>query len=71
MLILDGSQENNYTDGEPCVDLLVGMTSFGDEYTPEDEGPNPGVYTSIGFFREWIDCIIEGRIPKVRIHDSC
>lgn len=51
----------DYTLGEPSYDLVVGITSFG-----ENSGDTfkPGVYTSVSYFRHWIDCIIE---EKVRV----
>lgn len=52
-------------DGDPSLDRVVGITSFGvgEEYRKKIE--KPGVYTNVGFFREWIDCIVKEKMPKV------
>lgn len=64
LLILNGSS-GNHEDGDPRGDRLVGITSFGLDEVPEGEDPKPGVYTSVAFFREWIDCVMEGNITNV------
>lgn len=58
-------------DGEPSRDFLVGITSFGISEEKREQLKKPGVYTSVSFFREWIDCVIEGEIPKVRTCQFC
>eukprot|EP00210_Caulerpa_lentillifera_P005054 g4827.t1 len=53
--------DGNYSAGDPKMDLLVGITSFGPKNAKDFK---PGVYTSIGYFREWIDCVMKGKIAK-------
>lgn len=61
------SPDGDYTLGEPFSDLLVGITSFGESAG----GPfRPGVYTRIAYFRDWIDCVIEGNVCGVFLHLS-
>lgn len=51
--------DGDYTLGEATLDLVVGITSFGED----SSGPfKPGVYTSVSYFRDWIDCIIEEKV---------
>eukprot|EP01025_Chloroclados_australasicus_P000950 TRINITY_DN10312_c2_g1_i1.p1 TRINITY_DN10312_c2_g1~~TRINITY_DN10312_c2_g1_i1.p1 ORF type:complete len:578 (-),score=73.81 TRINITY_DN10312_c2_g1_i1:433-2166(-) len=47
-------------DGDPYKDVQVGITSWGPIFncTPGD-GNNPGVYTKVSNFVEWIDSVIE------------
>lgn len=49
----------DYTLGEASYDLLVGITSFGENSRVTFK---PGVYTSVSYFRDWIDCITEERV---------
>eukprot|EP00210_Caulerpa_lentillifera_P004403 g4201.t1 len=49
--------ELDYGKGSPSSDLVVGITSFG---RGPDQPFAPGVYTSIGAFKIWIDNVIEG-----------
>lgn len=54
--------DGDYTLGEASFDLLVGITSFGED---SRETFKPGVYTSVSYFRDWIDCIIEEKVPSL------
>lgn len=70
MLQLD-IPDGDYTLGEPSHDLLVGITSF--EGGSEREFV-PSVYTNVGYFRDWIDCIIEEKVCViffVVLYQSC
>lgn len=51
--------EGNHTLGDPSSDLLVGITSFGYDWSKTS---TPGVYTRIAYFRNWIDCIIANTV---------
>lgn len=55
----------HYEKGDPSLDLVVGITSFGVGEAQREKASIPGVYTSVSFFRKWIDCVTEGKIPKV------
>lgn len=41
--------------GNPALDIVVGIASFGDEDAPCAEANRPSVYTRVSKFREWID----------------
>lgn len=51
--------ENRDKDEDPQSDLIVGITSFGDN---DCEADLPGVYTRVSCYRAWIDCIMEGTV---------
>lgn len=53
--------DDDYTLGEASSDVLVGITSFGEDPA---EPFKPGVYTSVSYFRDWIDCITEEKVHK-------
>lgn len=57
LMVLDG---DNVENGGPDLDILVGITSFGEE---KDCGTSnlPGVYTRVSSFAEWIKTTIESR----------
>ena len=43
--------------GNPRLDLIVGIVSFGNGSC--GKSTQPGVYTDVGYYREWIFGIIE------------
>jgi len=61
LLLLDTPQ-GNYTLGKPSYDLLVGITSFGEDVR---HSFTPGVYTSVSYFRDWIDSIVKEKVRAV------
>eukprot|EP00210_Caulerpa_lentillifera_P005401 g5163.t1 len=71
--LLEPNMQNNPSSGNPQLDLIVGITSFGND----DCQGAPGVYTRISCYREWIDCVIqEGQncddhIPCPVMSDLC
>lgn len=47
--------DGNVTAGDPSVDIVVGITSFGED-SPKCGEPNlPSVFTRLSSFRSWID----------------
>ena len=55
-LLLADTPRNQIPMGQARFDLVVGITSFGG--SPCGSSDKPGVYTAVGFFREWIDSTI-------------
>ena len=45
--------------GNPDGDVLVGITSFGEDGVRCGEATRPGVYTRVPAFRRWIQSIMD------------
>eukprot|EP00210_Caulerpa_lentillifera_P005428 g5190.t1 len=54
--------------GDSTVDLIVGITSFGDRTCDLSV---PGVYTRVSCYRSWISCIMEGKAQACDVHTPC
>ncbi|GMH36922.1 hypothetical protein BSKO_04795 [Bryopsis sp. KO-2023] len=52
LLIGDTKGGDSIIDGNPDLDLLVGIVSFGTEFC---DATKPDVYTRVSSFRQWID----------------
>lgn len=48
--------------GWPHLDVLVGITSFGDALTKCGNSSLPSIYTNVASFLAWIRAIIDVRI---------
>ena len=55
-------------EGAASLDLLMGVISFGS--TSCGDGERPGVYTDVGYFREWILEIIEASPSKAAFSEE-
>lgn len=58
-------RRGRFEDGDPSRDVLSGIASFGDDTKSTGDVSKAEVYTSVGFFRDWINCVIEGNISRV------
>eukprot|EP00803_Ostreobium_quekettii_P010437 evm.model.scf_4.6 EVM.evm.TU.scf_4.6 scf_4:158669-197053(-) len=49
--------------GKPSLDIIVGITSFGDSGCGDSQLPN--VFTKVSSFRDWIDFVMEEEPPEL------
>ncbi|CAD7698941.1 unnamed protein product [Ostreobium quekettii] len=64
-LLIANAPGSNTSNGRPQLDILVGITSFGEKDC--ETGSKPGVYAQVAAFHLWIEEIIEtdGAAAKV------
>ena len=62
-LLLADSPKRYIEKGDPSLDMVVGITSYGfaDDESGQCSGFEPAVYTSVDYFRSWIQKTIERR----------
>lgn len=63
MILPDRGDDGNSFSGRATLDLLVGIVSFGDRGQC-GQSEKPGVYTSVSYFRGWIDSVMSGDDPS-------
>lgn len=63
-MILPDSPKRSIEDGYASIDTIVGITSYG---TKQCDSTKPSVYTSIAYFKDWIQSVIDGSYRKVNV----
>lgn len=63
--MLPDALNRDVDNGHPSLDLIVGVTSFG---PTNCDGSKPGVYTNLGFFKDWIRDVIDDKPTDVEIY---
>ncbi|CAD7700443.1 unnamed protein product, partial [Ostreobium quekettii] len=58
LFIADNPLSGNLSKGNPHIDLILGIVSFGPAACARGRG---GAYTRVSDMRDWIDAIIEGK----------
>eukprot|EP00210_Caulerpa_lentillifera_P005360 g5122.t1 len=58
-LLISHDPVNPFLSEDPRLDLIVGITSFGDQ---DCQTGVPSVYTRVSCYRLWMECIMQGEV---------